>query len=157
MPQRPKILQRCPGACGNEGCGVAPGSARRSIWRARRPALPSRLLPAPDSIAGSARGLADRSRDEGAQAHHVAEDMFEREPLDDTDPPSAPCCRILASRMRRSAGTAGSCAIPARFVREGDGLIAGVMVIAELLRRLHGGTALELVSGSASARDVTLH
>jgi hypothetical protein len=33
------------------------------------------------------------------------------------------------------------------------GLIAGVLVIAELLRRLHGGLALELAAGSASAPD----
>ena len=33
------------------------------------------------------------------------------------------------------------------------GLIAGVMVVAELLRRLHGGTALELAAGSASALE----
>lgn len=33
------------------------------------------------------------------------------------------------------------------------GLIAGVMVVAELLRRLHGGVALELAAGSASALD----
>jgi hypothetical protein len=33
------------------------------------------------------------------------------------------------------------------------GLIAGVMVIAELLRRLHGGVALELAAGSAAALE----
>jgi hypothetical protein len=33
------------------------------------------------------------------------------------------------------------------------GLIAGVLVIAELLRRLHGGIALELAAGSASALE----
>jgi hypothetical protein len=33
------------------------------------------------------------------------------------------------------------------------GLIAGVLVIAELLRRLHGGIALELAVGSASALE----
>lgn len=33
------------------------------------------------------------------------------------------------------------------------GLIAGVLVIAELLRRLHGGVALELAAGSASALE----
>jgi hypothetical protein len=33
------------------------------------------------------------------------------------------------------------------------GLIAGVMVIAELLRRLHGGVALEVAAGSVSALD----
>jgi hypothetical protein len=33
------------------------------------------------------------------------------------------------------------------------GLIAGVLVIAELLRRLHGGVALELAAGSAAALD----
>jgi hypothetical protein len=33
------------------------------------------------------------------------------------------------------------------------GLIAGVLVIAELLRRLHGGLALELAAGSASALE----
>lgn len=34
-------------------------------------------------------------------------------------------------------------------------LIAGALVITELLRRLHGGTALELVSGSVSALEDT--
>jgi hypothetical protein len=34
-----------------------------------------------DSLAGSARSFADRSRGMGAQARHAAEDMFEREPL----------------------------------------------------------------------------
>ena len=33
------------------------------------------------------------------------------------------------------------------------GLIAGVMVIGELLRRLHGGVALELAAGSISALE----
>jgi hypothetical protein len=33
------------------------------------------------------------------------------------------------------------------------GLIAGVLVLAELLRRLHGGAALELAAGSASALE----
>lgn len=33
------------------------------------------------------------------------------------------------------------------------GLIAGILVVAELLRRLHGGVALELLAGSASALD----
>ena len=33
------------------------------------------------------------------------------------------------------------------------GLTAGVMVIAELLRRLHGGTAFELIAGSVLALD----
>jgi hypothetical protein len=33
------------------------------------------------------------------------------------------------------------------------GLIAACMTISELLRRLHGGAALELASGSALALD----
>jgi hypothetical protein len=33
------------------------------------------------------------------------------------------------------------------------GLIAACLVIAELLRRLHGGLALEFLSGSVSALD----
>jgi hypothetical protein len=33
------------------------------------------------------------------------------------------------------------------------GLIAGVLVVAELLRRLHGGAAFELAAGSASALE----
>jgi hypothetical protein len=72
------------------------------------------------------------SKDAGAATENV-EDM--------------PAYRALKKAGADACGLTRTVGVP--FV----GLIAGVMVIAELLRRLHGGVALELAAGSASALE----
>jgi len=85
-------------------------------------------------------------------ASRSAEEMWSREVgQGDKSPEDMPAYKALKAEGMDSCGLAqlASRTVGVPFV----GLIAGCLVIAELLRRLNGGSAFELVSGSASSLE----
>jgi hypothetical protein len=85
-------------------------------------------------------------------ASRRAEDIWAR----DAGPATAEVEHLSAYRAMKKAG-ADACGLTQLASRTVGvpfvGLTAGVMVIAELLRRLNGGTAFELIAGSVLALD----